>query len=95
MPRFRTIGDKSKVHSINRITARFAYSLAFARDRSHDDLIVRHSATSPVLEAKLVRKPKEIQYHIGHRFAARPELLKFRREQCEGDLYEEDFNAHR
>ena len=91
-PRFRTLSDISKVRSINRITARFAYGLAFARDRSHDDLIARHSATSPVLDAKVVRKPKEIQYHIGYRFGARPALLKVRPEQCEGDLYEEDFN---
>jgi hypothetical protein len=90
-PRFRTIDGVAKVRAINRVTARFAYRLAFARDRSHDDLIARHAATSPVLDAAVVRKPKEIQYHIGHRFGPRPDLLKFRPERCEGDLYDEDF----
>lgn len=91
MPRFRTVTDTTKVRAINRITARFAYRLAFARDRSHNDLIARHSATSPVLDPKVVRKPKEIQYHVGHRFGPRPTLLKFRPELCEGDVYDDDF----
>lgn len=93
MPRFRSVGGVAKVRAINRTIARFAYGLMFARDRSHDDLIARHAALSPVLDAKVVRKPKAIEYHIGHRFGPRPELLKFRPDQCEGDLYEEDFNA--
>ncbi|KEO90548.1 hypothetical protein EH31_10700 [Erythrobacter longus] len=91
IPRFRKISDRTKVHAINRITSRFAYRLAFAGDRSNDDLIQRHAATSPVLDADVVRKPGKIEYHIGHRFAARPVLPKFRPEACEDDLYEEDF----
>ena len=90
-PRFRSIAEVSKIRSINRITARFAYRFAFASDRSNDDLIALHSATSPVLDATVVRKPNEIQYHVGHRFGPRPDLLKFRPENCEGDLYDEDF----
>ncbi len=93
IPRFRRVGGVAKVHAINRTTARFAYGLSFARDRSHDDLIVRHSATSPILDAKVVRKPRGIEYHIGHRFGERPELLKFRPELCDGDLYAEDFQT--
>jgi hypothetical protein len=92
VPRFRSVTEMAKVRSINRITSRFAYGLAFARDRSHDELVRQHSATSPVLAAKVVRKPKAIQYHVGHRFGPRPALLKFRPELCEGDLYEEDFD---
>jgi hypothetical protein len=37
-----------------------------------------------------VRKPAKIEYHIGHKFAARPVLPKFRPEACEDDLYDED-----
>jgi hypothetical protein len=90
-PRFRSVDDPGKVRTINRITSRFAYRLAFAADRSQDELIQRHAATSPILEARVVRKPAEIQFHIGHKFAPRPILPKFRPERCEDDLYEEDF----
>ena len=91
IPRFHGISDTKRVHAINRITSRFAYRLAFAANRSHEDLIQRHSATSPVLDAKVVRKPAEIEYHIGHKFAGRPSLPMFRPEECEDDLYNEDF----
>lgn len=92
-PRFRKISDKKKIHAINRITSRFAYRLAFAGDRSNDDLIQRHAATSPVLDADVVRKPGKIEYYIGHKFAARPALPKFRPEACEDDLCQEDFRS--
>lgn len=91
IPRFRAIKEPAKIRSINRITARYAYRLAFAQDRSHDDLIAKHAAKSPVLDARVVRSDRDIQYHIGHKFAPRPLLPKFRAEACEGDLYEEDF----
>jgi len=92
VPRFNPITDVAVVRKLNRITARFAYRLAFAADRVHDSLVLQHAATSPVLKARVVRKPREIQYHIGHQFAPRPLLPKFRPENCEGDLYEEDFD---
>lgn len=90
--RFRALRDPARVRAINRTTARYAYRLAFARDRSTDALIDRHRATSPVLNAQVVRKPGEVQYHIGHKFGPRPALPKFRPERCEDDLYEEDFD---
>ncbi|MBP2511742.1 DUF4238 domain-containing protein [Sphingomonas sp. PvP018] len=91
IPRFGGIADPKKVLAINRITSRFAYRLAFARDRSNDDLIQRHADTSPVLDARVVRRPGKIDYHIGHKFAGRPVLPKFRPEACEDGLYDEDF----
>ena len=91
VPRFKPITDVAIVRKLNRITARFAYRLAFAADRVHDSLVLQHAATSPVLKARVVRKPREMQYHIGHQFASRPLLPKFRSENCVGDLYEEDF----
>lgn len=91
IPRFGSIADPKKIRAINRITSRFAYRLAFAGDRSHDDLVQRHAATSPVLDARVVRKPGEVEYHIGHKFTERPVFPKFKPEACEGDLYDEDF----
>lgn len=92
LPRFRGVRDPSRVKAINRITARFAYRFGFARDNSAADLIKQHSGTSPVAHVRVVRRPKEIQYHLAHRFAERPKLNKFRPELCEGHLYDEDFD---
>lgn len=85
--------DGRDVRAINRISARFAYRLAFARDRTHDALIRQHAATSPVLDARVVNRPGELQFHIGHRFGPRPSLPKFRPEKCEDGLYREDFET--
>lgn len=92
VPRFKPITDAAIVRKLNRITARFAYRLTFAADCVHDSLVLQHAATSPVLKARVVRKLREVQIHIGHQFAARPLLPKFRPENCEGDLHEEDFD---
>lgn len=91
VPQVRGISDAKKIQKINRHTSRFAYRLAFARDRAHDQLVQRHAATSPVFTARVVRTPKKIDYHIAHKFAARPNLPAFKPENCEDDLYEEDF----
>ena len=91
LPRFRLLREPGRVRAINRITARFAYRFAFAVDDSAADLIGQHSGTSPVAHIRVVRRPKEIQYHLAHRFAERPKLNKFRPEICEGHLYDEDF----
>jgi hypothetical protein len=42
--------DRQEVKRINRFMARFGYRFVFARDRSHEALIVRHSSTSPVID---------------------------------------------
>ena len=81
-----------KIEKINRHTSRFAYRLAFSKDRMHNVLIKRHAATSPVFTARIVRTPKKIEYHIAHKFLERPSLPKFRPENCEDDLYDEDFD---
>uniref|UniRef100_UPI003A941A13 DUF4238 domain-containing protein n=1 Tax=Parasphingorhabdus sp. TaxID=2709688 RepID=UPI003A941A13 len=91
VPQVRGISDAKKIQKINRHTSRFAYRLAFAKDRAHDQLVQRHAATSPVFTARVVRTPKKIDYHIAHKFAARPNLPAFKPENCEDDLYEEDF----
>ena len=91
IPGFRTLTDADTVYAINRTTARFGYRLILARDTSQAELISQHARTSPVLHARVVRTPRKIDYHIGHKFGSRPDLVTFRPELCEGDLYEEDF----
>lgn len=93
LPRFRVLREPGRVRAINRTTARFAYRFAFARDDSASDLIRLHSCTSPVAQVRVVRRQKEIQYHLAHRFTERPKLNKFRPEMCEGHLYDEDFGV--
>lgn len=92
IPSFRSVGDEGTIAAINETTARFAYRLAFAPDRSQDALIVPHLAVSPVLRSDVVRLPDEVQFHIGHQFGPRPKLIKFRPELCEDDLTEADFD---
>lgn len=69
VPHFKPIIDPRIARKLNRITARFAYRFAFAADRAHDALVLQHAEASPVLEARVVRKPREVQYHIGHNSA--------------------------
>lgn len=92
IPGFRSVSDEATIATINETTARFAYRLVFAADRSQDDLITPHLATSPILRSEVVRLPSEVQFHIGHQFGPRPKLIKFRPELCEGDLTEADFD---
>jgi hypothetical protein len=42
--------DRQEVKRINRFTARFGYRFVFARDRTHESLIVKHASTSPVID---------------------------------------------
>ena len=42
--------DRQQAKRINRFIARFGYRFVFARDRSHEPLIVRHASTSPVID---------------------------------------------
>jgi hypothetical protein len=42
--------DRQQAKRINRFIARFGYRFVFARDRSHEALIVRHARTSPVMD---------------------------------------------
>jgi hypothetical protein len=53
----RTLGhaalkDRQRAKRINRFIARFGYRFVFARDRSHEALIVRHARTSPVIDMR-------------------------------------------
>jgi Protein of unknown function (DUF4238) len=42
--------DRQEAKRINRFTARFGYRFVFARDRTHESLIVKHASTSPVID---------------------------------------------
>jgi Protein of unknown function (DUF4238) len=48
--RHAALTDRQEVKRINRFAARFGYRFVFARDRSHEALIVKHANTSPVLD---------------------------------------------
>ena len=41
--------DRQEAKRINIFTARFGYRFVFARDRTHESLIVKHASTSPVM----------------------------------------------
>jgi hypothetical protein len=41
--------DRQEAKRFNRFAARFGYRFVFARDRSHEVLIVKHASTSPVI----------------------------------------------
>ena len=54
-PGLRSLGhtvltDRHEAKRINRFVARFGYRFVFARDRSHEALIVKHASTSPVID---------------------------------------------
>jgi Protein of unknown function (DUF4238) len=42
--------DRQQAKRVNRFIVRFGYRFVFARDRSHEALIVRHASTSPVID---------------------------------------------
>jgi len=42
--------DRREAKRINRFAARFGYRFVFARDRTHEALIVKHASTSPVID---------------------------------------------
>ena len=42
--------DRQQAKRINRFIARFGYRFVFARDRSHEALILKHASTSPVID---------------------------------------------
>lgn len=94
IPGFRSVSEEATIATINQTTARFAYRLAFAADRSQDDRITPHLATSPILRSKVVRLLNEVQFYIGHQFGPRPKHIKFRPELCEDDLTEADFDPN-
>jgi hypothetical protein len=58
-PRLRhvTLTDRREAKRINRFVARFGYRFVFARDRTHEALIVKHASTSPVSKAISVPGP--------------------------------------
>jgi hypothetical protein len=45
-----TLTDRREAKRINRFAARFGYRFVFARDRSHEALVVKHASTSPVID---------------------------------------------
>jgi hypothetical protein len=49
--------DRREAERINRFVARFGYRFVFARDCTHESLIVKHASTSPVIKAISVPGP--------------------------------------
>ena len=56
--------DRGEAKRINRFLARFGYRFVFARDRTHESLIVKYASTSPVM--KMISKPKSTSEPIMH-----------------------------
>jgi hypothetical protein len=58
-PRLRHVPltDRREAKRINRFVTRFGYRFVFARDRTHEALIVKHASTSPVSKAISVPGP--------------------------------------
>jgi hypothetical protein len=57
--------------------ARFGYRFVFARDRSHDALIVKHAGTSPVMKAVSVPGPTGVFVAREFVFGPRPTKPKW------------------
>ena len=55
--RHAKLTDRQMAKRINRFTARFGYRFVFARDRSHEELIAKFAATSPVLQSTTMPGP--------------------------------------
>jgi hypothetical protein len=51
------LADRQEAKRINRFVARFGYRFVFARDRTHEALIVKYASTSPVIRVISVRSP--------------------------------------
>jgi hypothetical protein len=49
--------DRQEAKRINRFTARFGYRFVFARDRTHESLIIKHASTSPVIKVIAALSP--------------------------------------
>lgn len=92
LPSFRRLGGEPEIAAVNEITARYAYRMAFARDKRCSELIEEHRLTSPMFEGSVVQKPNEVQFHIGSKFKPRRALNKFRPELCDDNLYASDFD---
>jgi hypothetical protein len=50
--RHAALTDRQEVKRINRFAARFGYHFVFARERSHEALVVKHASTSPVIDKR-------------------------------------------
>ena len=75
--RHRIIGDSAAVRRINWTTARYAYRLSIASDRSADAVIARNAAESPTVSTRVVMVGKEIQIIWEHVFGPRPSLSPY------------------
>jgi hypothetical protein len=77
-PFSRTIKDESVVRRLNRCTARYAYRMSFACDRSSDSMIARFADHSPVLRSDWVRVEGGDLFWMQTEFGPRPTLPKWR-----------------
>lgn len=84
-PFSRTITDERVVRQLNRCTARYAYRISFARDRSSESTIARFADSSPVLNSKWLRIEGGDLFWMQTCFGPRPTLPKWK----DRDLREE------
>ncbi len=92
-PSIRRVDNPEVVLRMNRMTARFGYRFIFAKDRSCEKLAIAHSKMSPVLDARLDGKGREIKIYLRHKFGERPRLNKFRPDRCEDALTADVFET--
>lgn len=76
-PTSREIKDDAIVRRHNRNTARYAYRMAFARDRSADRMIGLFADQSPVLDAGWAKLGRSDLFWMQTKFGRRPQLPKW------------------
>lgn len=77
-PLERRVRNEDAVRRHNRVTAKYAYRLAFGLDRSSDRLIGLFADSSPVLRSQTVPAPKGRLLGLETVFGPRPSLPKWR-----------------
>ncbi|WEK58810.1 MAG: DUF4238 domain-containing protein [Candidatus Brevundimonas phytovorans] len=77
-PFSRTITDESVVRRINRCTARYAYRMSFACDRTSETLITRFADRSPVLRSNWLEIEGGDLFWMQTQFGPRPTLPKWK-----------------
>lgn len=71
------ITDRRIVRRMNETIAQFAYRMTIARDRSCDDIILRHASLVPTIRTEVRKAGKAIQIHVHEMFGPRPNLSQY------------------
>ncbi len=79
-PLSRDVTDEAVVRRLNRVTAQYAYRLAFGQDSSSERLIRHFAETSPVLRSTTHPVPKGVILWMDMVFGSRPSLPKWQSE---------------